>query len=240
VQAIYEPKGRALEYAPLACNLYRGCGHGCTYCYAPATIRMNRDEFHGNPQPRLGILEALEKDAKKLAGDPRPVLLSFTCDPYQPINDQYGLTRQAIHILNRNNLAVHILTKRGKLAAHDFDLLERNPLNAFGTTLTWTSPTTSREWEPGASLPEERWEALRLAHKRHIPTWVSLEPALSPRAAIMNIRITRDYVDLYKIGKWNYDARAKEIDWPAFREEVTALLDRLGKKYLIKRDLREA
>lgn len=113
---IYEPKGRALEYAPLAANLYRGCGHSCSYCYAPAALRMKRDEFYGNPQPRAGVLEQLEKDARKLAGDARPVLLCFTCDPYQPINDEHQLTRRAIEILNGEGLAVHILTKRGRAA----------------------------------------------------------------------------------------------------------------------------
>jgi len=39
---IYEPKGMALEYAPLACNLYRGCQHGCRYCYAPNCLFMSR------------------------------------------------------------------------------------------------------------------------------------------------------------------------------------------------------
>ena len=60
MNAIYEPRGAAAEYAPLACNLYRGCGHGCKYCYAPACLRMGREEF-ARPAPRPGILDALGK-----------------------------------------------------------------------------------------------------------------------------------------------------------------------------------
>ena len=59
---IYEPRGRAGEYAPLAVNLYRGCGHGCIYCYAPEATFIDRREFV-KATPRQGIIEKLEKDA---------------------------------------------------------------------------------------------------------------------------------------------------------------------------------
>ena len=83
MKAIYEPKGAAREYAPLACNLYRGCVHGCKYCYVPGVLRMSKAEFHAESRTRPGILEALERDAKQLEGDPRPVFLCFTCAPWQ-------------------------------------------------------------------------------------------------------------------------------------------------------------
>jgi DNA repair photolyase len=55
MKAIYEPSGKAKEYGNLACNLYKGCGHKCSYCYAPSVLRMDRQEFYNNPQPREGI-----------------------------------------------------------------------------------------------------------------------------------------------------------------------------------------
>ena len=89
---LYEPAGRAREYAALAANLYAGCGHGCVYCYAPDALRKERDSFHSNPQPRAKAIEILEKDCAK--GDKKgSVLFSFSCDPYQPIDEQYQLTR---------------------------------------------------------------------------------------------------------------------------------------------------
>ena len=56
----YEPKGAAREYAPLALNLYNGCSHGCTYCYAPACVHRSREDFRTNVTPRKGIIEALK------------------------------------------------------------------------------------------------------------------------------------------------------------------------------------
>jgi hypothetical protein len=50
---IYESRGRAREYCELAANLYRGCGHGCEYCYAPAAIHMARDEFYHPPLGKM-------------------------------------------------------------------------------------------------------------------------------------------------------------------------------------------
>lgn len=89
---IYEPKGRAKEYCELAANLYRGCGHGCRYCYAPDATRADREKFYREPQPRKSVIEKLRKDAFTISGiEKRPVLLCFTCDPYQPINEHYIL-----------------------------------------------------------------------------------------------------------------------------------------------------
>jgi len=237
---IYEPKGKALEYAPLAANLYKGCSNGCTYCWVPNATYQDRDTFYNNPQPRNDVIWLLRKDAEKLAGDPRPVLLCFTCDAYQMINDEYGLARQAIEVLNANGLAVHILTKGAERATRDFDVLAKHPGNAYSVTLTFDTGSASLEWEPYASSPFARLISLQAAKDRGIKTWVSFEPVIDPEAVFRLIDRTHEYVDLYKIGKWNYDRRAKEIDWPVFREQVSVKLENLGKPFLIKKDLEEA
>lgn len=236
---IYEPKGRAAEYSPLAANLYKGCGHGCTYCYAPAATRQDRKSFC-SPAPRENLLEKLEKDAIRLRGDPRPVLLCFTCDPYQQLDVTLGVTREAIRILNANDLAVTILTKGGRRSYRDFDLLQKHPGNSYGTTLTFDDPGLSAEWEPGADWPNFRIEALIAANKLGIETWVSFEPVIDTAAVFRLIRCTHDFVDLYRVGKWNYDWRASEINWPVFRRLVTEELQGYGKRFVIKNDLQEA
>jgi DNA repair photolyase len=238
MSVIYEPAGRAREYAALAANLYAGCAHGCKYCYAPGALRRDKESFHGSPAPRAHIIDELRKDCKKLAvGDHPPVLLSFTTDPYQPIDVEYGLTREAITILHEHGLAVEVLTKGGMRAARDFDLLTAK--DAFATTLTFLNAGQSREWEPLAALPEDRIEAMKLAHGKSIRVWASLEPVIDPEQSLELIRQTAPFVDLFKVGKLNHHPAAQSVDWHRFGWEAKKLLDSLGNAYYLKDDLRK-
>lgn len=244
---IYEPKGRAGEYAPLAVNLYRGCGHGCVYCYAPGATFMDRREFL-KATPRSNITLRLKNDAPIAAltyeGQDKHALLCFTCDPYQPIDEIYGFTRQAILILHANGFNVTILTKGGHRARRDLDLL--GPGDQFATTLTFLDSDNSIKWEPQAAIPIERIETLRYAHELGITTWVSLEPVIDPAESIEIIRQTHTFVDLFKVGKLNYTEKLPEpfrlqvkgIDWSKFAKDVTTVLDEYGCQRYIKNDLR--
>ena len=237
MSVIYEPRGRAREYAALAANLYSGCAHGCKYCYAPAALRRDREWFHANPAPRANIMPQFVKDCIKLKGqEVDPVLFSFTTDPYQLIDEQCCLTRQGIQVLHENGLAVEILTKGGMRAARDFDLLTEK--DAFATTLTFIDPAKSVEWEPGAALPEDRMAAMKLAHEKGIRVWASLEPVIDPEQSLELIKLTHSFVDLFKVGKLNHHPLAKKIDWHGFGWKAKKLLDGLGKKYYLKHDLR--
>lgn len=230
---IYEPAGRAREYAALACNIYRGCDHACEYCYAPAALRMDRQAFNLSA-PRMDFLVQLAKEASRKKPT-EPILLCFTCDPYQVLDSKLGLTRETIKILHTHGHAVNVLTKGGARALRDADLLGKR--DAFATTLTWLDDSRSYEFEPGAALPADRISTIRKMHHYGIPTWVSLEPVLDPSVALEIIRRTHEFVDLYKVGRWNYDARAKGIDWAKFALDAVRLLESLGKRYYIKRDL---
>jgi len=234
---IYEPKGKALEYAPLAANLYRGCSHGCVYCYAPSATYTTSEKFFSMARARENVIRLLRKDAEKLHGDPRNVLLCFTCDPYQPLNDEHGLTRKAIQTINGEDIPVTILTKGGLRPCRDFDELSTHPGNNFAVTLTTDDEMASLEWEPRAATPKDRIEGLRIAHESGITTWVSFEPVIDPEAVYRMIEATHGFVDLYKIGKLNYHPLAKQIDWITFREKAKAMLESIGKPYLIKKDL---
>lgn len=240
MQAIYRPKGRALEYGDLACNLYRGCEHACDYCFGPGALRMQREDFY-QPRPRPGILEALDRDAAKIVrteGVRGPVFLCFSCDPYQPIEEEHELTRQAIEILHSHGIGVRILTKAGRLPMRDLDLL--GDTDEIGVTLTTLNEDIAARWEPGADEPTARTALLAMAHHWKIRTWVSLEPVIDPSESLQVIRDLHKVVDIFKIGKWNHDARAKLIDWPKFRRDAVELCDALGKSYYIKLDLVEA
>jgi len=224
MKAIYEPKGAAREYAELACNLYKGCRHGCTYCYVPAILRKTREEFREEHALRPGILEALKRDADRMRqeSDQRRILFCFTSDPYQLCSlDLEQTTRKALLLCR--GLRASVLTKGGLMAACDFDVMELQDIH-FGTTLTMQSEGYSKHWEPGAALPYDRKEAIHAAHDRGIYTWVSLEPVLDPATSLSFIPELAPIVDFWHVGRWNHDVRANDIDWPAFVEEAWRLL----------------
>ena len=236
---IYEPRGKAREYSALAANLYKGCAHACEYCFAPSATFTDRQVFSNKTfiRPRPGVLDQLAKDARAFAGNPNPILMSFTSDVYQPVEQELGITRQALEILADHKLRPQILTKAGPWAIErDADIL-RSCRGIWAATLTLDDPQESLKWEPGAALPDERIEALRLAKAAGLETWVSLEPVLDPDAAIRLIEATHKFVDLYKVGKLNYHPHAKTIDWGKFLADAESTLKRLGKARYIKKDL---
>ncbi len=235
---IYEPAGKAREYAALAANLYSGCGHGCKYCYAPAVLRRDKEQFHSTPKPRVNVLTELYKDCQQLKRkDVPPILFSFTTDPYQPIEVEHKITRAGIKMLHDYGLSVEILTKGGMRATRDFDLLKEK--DAFATTLTFLNSRDSEKWEPNAALPADRIRAMKLAYSKGIRVWVSLEPVIDPEQSLEIIRLTHMFVDLFKVGKLNHHPLEAEIDWYGFGWKAKNLLEKLGCNYYLKHDLRQ-
>lgn len=110
---IYAPRGQAGEYAPLAANPYRGCGHQCRYCYVPSVLRMPRSEFDEGAVPRKDFARKVAADADKYAalGITAQVMLSFTTDPYHP--GDTSLTRETLSIISQRGLGICTLTKGG-------------------------------------------------------------------------------------------------------------------------------
>lgn len=236
MNALYEPRGMAREYAALACNLYSGCAHGCLYCYAPSCLQRKREVFHAEVKARPGIIEALRKDAAKLAGAAERVLLSFTSDPYQPLEEELRLTRRALEVLVEQHVPFQVLTKGGLRAARDFDLFVEGD-GWFATTLVFTDEAWRVEWEPNAAPLQSRVEAIQEAHRRGVRTWVSLEPVIDPQQALAVVEQVNPWVDGWKVGKLNHHPAAKGVDWFAFTADVQALLEDTGKEYLVKESL---
>jgi len=238
MNVVYEPKGRAREYSALACNLYRGCTHGCRYCYAPACMRTSLEKWHANASPRTNVIDLFLKDARQLRGDKRKILFSFLSDPYQPLEATEKLTFQALEIVNMYRLKSQILTKGGQLATRDLDLMSSCGTE-LGVTICFANDTKRHEWEPDAAPISERISLLKAAHERGIHTWVSLEPVIDPEEALQVIRLTHHWVDRWKVGKLNHmKAVEQSVDWKKFRLDVEGLLQEVGAAYYIKDDLR--
>lgn len=239
---IYEPKGRAGEYAALAVNLYVGCEHKCQYCYVASMPQFKLkgiDFFKTEARPRKYVLEQLRGEAPKYEGTDKRVLLCFTCDPYQPIEQSCCITQNAIKIFRQYDIPFTVLTKGGSLAARDFGLYGKN--DTFGVTMTLLDRGLSKGYEPGASIPESRIISLELAKLAGIETWVSLEPVIYPEVSLEIIRRTHKFVDLYKIGIWNHQGQDQyqlsAADWRRFGQKAIALCRELKKDYFIKDDL---
>jgi len=228
---IYEPRGAALEYSPLACNLRKGCTHGCRYCYAPACLRVTPEEFHATSEPRDSIIERMATDLRRLKDRTKRLLLCFTTDPYQPHEE--GLTRRAIRLLNDHRQPFEVLTKGGTRAARDFDLYAEGD-GAFATTLLFTDDADRKEWEPNAAPVEDRVEAIKQAHALGIPTWVSVEPVIDPAQALELIRTLAPWVSEFRVGKLNHHAYAKTVDWRDFAGQALAALQESGRDYMVK------
>jgi DNA repair photolyase len=234
---IYAPAGQAGEYAPLASNPYRGCGHKCAYCYVPRILKMDRRDFDAGAWPRPHYLDGLRKDAAdyQAAGITEQVMLSFTTDIYSSAIHG-NVTRPALQIIVEHGMGICPLTKGGTRALKDIDLF-RPERDAFASTLTSVDAEFSQKWERAAALPNDRMAALQAFHARGIFTWVSLEPTLDTDSSIEVVKATHEYVDLYKVGRVNYVLLTKTTDWKTYTLRMIELLQKLGKPHYIKRDL---
>lgn len=241
MNVIYEPKGRALEYSPLACNLYMGCTHGCKYCYAPACMHKKPEVWHDHAECRANIKAAFEKDLRKLyaARETRRVLFCFLSDPYQPLERTERLTRWGIQTARSYGVKVDILSKGDtSLIEEDLPLMKAADTH-LGITLSFINDASRQEWEPQASTVQERLAILKKAHDMGVYTWVSMEPVIIPSEALEVIKAAHPYVDFWKVGKLNHNKAVEStIDWVTFRADVTALLEYHRCKYYIKEDLR--
>ena len=232
---IYEPRGKAKEYADLAVNLFTGCRHACRYCYCPAILRKSLDDWAKEPSPRNNILKQLEREVAKFTDFDKEVLFSFMSDPYQ---DEFaaGFTREAVKMCGEAGIRMRLLTKNGLLPRTDFAMFKQYDL-ALGSTIIFDDETFREHWEPGASPLAERVEMLRLAKEEGIRTWASIEPVIDPIQGLRVIRDLSEFVDVLKIGRWNHDARANEIDWYGFLKDTMTILKDAPCSYYIKKDL---
>ncbi len=234
---IYEPRGKAREYSPLALNVYSGgCDHACTYCYCGKINKGFGKPWTRDAKPR--DLNGLAKESAKASSQ---ILLSFMGDPYCAAETQYRNTRLALGVLHQARCSVAILTKGGTRCLVDLPTFSSWPDRRIkiGATLTFNSSALSRLWEPGAADPGNRVEALRKLHEAGIKTWASIEPVIIASESLAIIEASLPYVDAYKVGRWNHDKRSNVIDWQAFGISAIEMIRKANKKLYVKVDLRD-
>jgi DNA repair photolyase len=157
--------------------------------------------------------------------------------------DESATTRAALQLLNHYNAPVAVLSKGGRKMLRDIDVFKAfGDRIMVGTTLTFLDAGKSRQWEPGASLPEDRLAVLKELHDAGIRTLASFEPAIEPTESLKLIERTvkDDSVDHYKIGKLNnYKGLDRDVDWQGYLREVLAMLRPAGKQIYVKKCLRD-
>jgi DNA repair photolyase len=165
-------------------NPYRGCEHGCIYCYArPSHAFLNLSpglDFETRLIARPGIADVLAKELRKPGYRVGPLAIGTNTDPYQPVEAEHGLMRQVLAVLRDFRHPVWITT-RGALVERDIDLLA--PMAAEGLAAVSVSVTTldddlARRMEPRAPRPLRRIAMIRALAGAGIPVRVQVSPLI--------------------------------------------------------------
>lgn len=165
-------------------NPYRGCEHGCIYCYArPTHCYLGHSaglDFETLLYAKTNAAELLERELANPRYLPRTIALGTNTDPYQPIEREYGITRQILEVLEKAQHPVGIVTKSA-LVMRDADILGR--MAAKGLAKVALSVTTldrrlARDMEPRAATPPRRLQALKTLTDAGIPTVLMMAPII--------------------------------------------------------------
>ncbi len=165
-------------------NPYRGCEHGCIYCYArPSHAYLGFSpglDFESRLLMKADAPELLKKELAKPGYKCAPIALGMNTDAYQPIEREYQLTRKIIEVLAESNHPFSLVTKSA-LVERDIDLIA--PMAAKGLASIFVSITTldrqiARRLEPRATAPERRLETVRRLSEAGIPTGVMVAPVI--------------------------------------------------------------
>jgi len=165
-------------------NPYRGCEHGCVYCFARPThayLGLSPGlDFESKLFVKPDAAELLEKELASPNYQPKVMAIGTNTDPYQPIERRYQVMRRILEVLDKAGHPVGIVTKSA-LVLRDLDILarmaERN-LAKVALSVTTLDPELARKMEPRASTPSRRLEALRRLSQAGIPTTVMVAPII--------------------------------------------------------------
>lgn len=165
-------------------NAYRGCEHGCIYCFARPTHAYHNlspgldfeSKLFAKPDAARLLKAELAKPGYRCA----PIAMGTNTDPYQPIEAKWRITRACLEVLRDCQHPVTITTKSARVT-RDIDILAPMAaleLASVAISVTSLDPATARTLEPRASAPHRRIEAIRQLAAAGIPTWISISPVI--------------------------------------------------------------
>lgn len=165
-------------------NPYRGCEHGCIYCFARPThsyLGLSPGlDFESRIVAKVNAPEVLRRELAKAGYVPEPIALGVNTDAYQPCERERRLTRRVLEVLHECDHPVGLITK-SSLIERDIDLLApmaARHLASVAVTLTTLDPAISRTLEPRAAAPARRLRTIRALTDAGIPVGVSIAPII--------------------------------------------------------------
>jgi DNA repair photolyase len=194
-------------------NPYVGCQHACSYCYARFMKR-----FTGHQEPwgefvdvKIDAPDLLNKEIrKKKMGS---VWVSGVCDPYQPLEAKYKLTRKCLEILVHNDWPVFVQT-RSPLVLRDLDIFTESKNIEVGLSMTSANDEIRKIFEPNAPPIEERLRAIASLHQNGIKTYVMIAPLLPEAENLIGILAGKvDYIIIDRMNYYHADRIYKKYGW---------------------------
>jgi len=182
-------------------NPYVGCEHGCSYCYARFMKRFtgHREEWGRFVDVKINAASLLQREIrKKRVGR---VWISGVCDPYQPFENKYELTKTCLEVLSTHSWPVTIQTK-SPLVLRDIELLRKFNEIEVGLTITTADENIREIFEANSPPIKERVETLERLHSVGIKTYAMIAPIL-PKAEDLVERLSGK-VDYVLIDRMNY------------------------------------
>ena len=220
-------------------NPYTGCQVNCRYCYA----RLFMKRYSGHKEPwgefvdvKINAPEVLRKQLERAKRG--TVWISSVCDPYQPLEAKYELTRRCLKELLEKQFPVNIQTK-SKLVLRDMNLLKDFKEIEVGFTITTNDEKIARSFEPGAASVSDRMKALEKLHASGMRTFAFIGPLLpgDPEKLVADLA---GLVDKVFIDRMNYLNQIKafyrqlNLEWATedefFQEYKARLLSELKKR----------
>lgn len=226
-------------------NSYRGCEHGCIYCFArPTHAYQNLSpglDFESRLFAKPDAAALLRAELGKRGYDCRPIAMGTNTDPYQPIEQRFNITRQVLEVLSEFDHPLTITTKSARVC-RDIDLLA--PMAARGLaavmmSVTSLDPAIARTLEPRASTPPARLRAIRRLSAAGVPTFVSISPVIPAITDHEVEAIVAAAADAGAVGGFTLMVRLPHEVAPLFRGWLDAHYpDRAGKVMALIRGAR--
>lgn len=165
-------------------NPYRGCEHGCIYCFARPSHAFHDLspglDFESRLFAKPDAAELLRAELAKPGYEVAPIALGTNTDPYQPIESEWRITRSIVEVLSEHRHPLTITTKSDRVV-RDLDLLEsmaRDGLAAVAVSVTSLDPKVAATVEPRAPHPERRLKAVAALAAAGVPVYVSISPVI--------------------------------------------------------------